>query len=571
MMIQLLAELKKFRELISEKEARAFIRVQAFITTSAIFEAAMVFTVGGLLARFLGGSEESRIVTVQNQFVEIVFGSPSLQNAIYFTLMITILSSLLSLRVAYINAFFAVSVGSSLSARLFETYLESRMIEGSALQSPPLIKNIIQESYRFCMAFMQPLMVLNLNFITFCTVALGLIFFDPFASFVTFGFFVAVYLMVFLTINTKLKIFGKRVSELYAERMELMIDVTQGFKDIKNLKASSRFINKFRESSNQLTSNLGSVQFLSQVPKIIIELAIIVIVVGVIAYVNYTGGDSLLFSSMAIFGVAAIRLLPVAQKLFHSISQLTANVSALDELALCNRTLNSIQVSTDFSDLKGGKVAQTPKMIRLEQVILTYPNSDARVGPFNFTLPLNKDSLIVGPSGVGKSTLGLFLTGCLENNSGKIYADDQEVSYSEFSVCLDSINYISQDSYLFRGNLTDNLTCFDTSINSSKVRTVAEAAELTKVINGLPRRWTAEIGENGSELSGGQRQRLILARALYHGGKVLLCDEITSALDRSTAKLVLKNLKDSFGSSVFIYITHDPSIFDPDINIIRIG
>jgi len=571
MMIRALAVLTKFRELISEREARAFMRVQALITVSAAFETVMVFTVGGLLARFLGGAEESKVVILQDLIVEAIFGSPSLQNVVYLAAIVTVLSSVLSLRVAYINAFFAVSVGANLSSRLFNSYLETGVVDGSNVESAPLIKNIIQESHRFCMAIMQPLMVLNLNIITFLMVTLGLLYFDPTATLFTFGFFVSIYLMVFLAINSKLKNFGRRVSELYAERMELMIDVTQGFKDIKNLKVSRRFTNKFEESSRQLTHNLGSVQFLAQVPKIVIEGTVIMVLVSVIAFSNYTAGDPAIFTTMAIFGVAAIRLLPVAQKLFHSASQLVANVSALHELASCYQDLKLKRNNMDYPELSVQGLPQMPKTIRLEQIVLLYPNSDVGVGPFSFELPLNKDSLIVGPSGVGKSTLGLFLSGYFENNSGKIFLDEHEVSYSEFSDWLNSINYISQDNYLFRGNLIDNLTCFDPSTDSLKLRTAADAAELTHIINDLPDSWTAEIGEDGDRLSGGQRQRLILARALYHGGAVLLCDEITSALDKATAKSVLNKLSKSFRGTVFIHITHDPSLFDSDINIISIG
>jgi ABC-type bacteriocin/lantibiotic exporter with double-glycine peptidase domain len=169
---------------------------------------------------------------------------------------------------------------------------------------------------------------------------------------------------------------------------------------------------------------------------------------------------------------------------------------------------------------------------------------------------------IIGSSGAGKSTLLNIILGLLTPSHGKVIVDNTEIS-TNLRSWHQLIGYAPQDSFLIKGSIAENIILsrgFD--ISYFKLNNLAGLTQLEEFISSLPNGFEESINSLGTNLSGGQKQRLSLARALYKNPRILILDEITSALDSKTEdKLIsqIANIKQSF---TIIVISHRPQILE---------
>ena len=150
-----------------------------------------------------------------------------------------------------------------------------------------------------------------------------------------------------------------------------------------------------------------------------------------------------------------------------------------------------------------------------------------------FNLKINKGETIafVGESGSGKSTIMNLITGFYTAQSGKLLIDGKDIKEIDLPSYRRFLSVVPQKTILFSGTIKDNITYGSPHISKERLDEVIEAAQLTSVIEKLPKGINTNIGEHGDKLSGGQKQRIAIARAIIRDPKVIIFDEATSALD----------------------------------------
>jgi ATP-binding cassette subfamily C protein len=174
-------------------------------------------------------------------------------------------------------------------------------------------------------------------------------------------------------------------------------------------------------------------------------------------------------------------------------------------------------------------------------------------------VPANEITVIQGPSGAGKTTIIDLLTGLHRPTSGRILIDGIDLRDISLRSWRSMIGYVPQELSLLHTSIAENITLGDATIGEAEIWQALEIAGATGFVRELSRGLATDVGEVGSRLSGGQRQRIALARALVRGPKLLIFDEVTSALDPDTEHDICQRISRLAGEITIVAITHRPA------------
>ena len=179
----------------------------------------------------------------------------------------------------------------------------------------------------------------------------------------------------------------------------------------------------------------------------------------------------------------------------------------------------------------------------------------------SLTVPKGGLTVIVGQSGIGKSTLLKLLLGLYRPNSGTLSIDTPDGPIMADRSTRSLFSYAPQGNFLLSGTIRENLTFTNPQASEAEIRAALHASALDEYIDTLPQGLETVLMENGAGLSEGQAQRLSLARAIISGAPVLLLDEVTSALDAATEATVLERICALPGKTC-IAVTHRPAALE---------
>ena len=199
-----------------------------------------------------------------------------------------------------------------------------------------------------------------------------------------------------------------------------------------------------------------------------------------------------------------------------------------------------------------------PQALVFRDVTFSYEGEERAVlQNFSARVPLDRWTCLTGASGRGKSTLYRLILATYRPQSGEIILETDRGEFPCSATTRRLFGFVPQTPTLFSGTLRENLLLAKPEASDDELRGALQAAACD-FVSALPQGLDTPLGENGQGLSAGQRQRVAIARALLSGAKVLLLDEITSALDRDTEAVVLKNLKETIPAA--LAATHRPEI-----------
>lgn len=208
--------------------------------------------------------------------------------------------------------------------------------------------------------------------------------------------------------------------------------------------------------------------------------------------------------------------------------------------------------------------------IRVSDVEFAYQGADAKVlEHFTHDFVPGSRTAIVGPTGVGKSTLIRLLLSLLKPQSGSItiYSGDVELSVSPSTRC--NLVYVPQGNSLFSGTIRENLLMGNPEATDEQMHQALRTAAADFVLD-LPDGMDTQCFEAGGGLSEGQAQRIAIARALLRPGSILLLDEFSSALDASTETILMERLTSQLPDHTMIFITHRDKIIDYCTSTLRL-
>ena len=194
--------------------------------------------------------------------------------------------------------------------------------------------------------------------------------------------------------------------------------------------------------------------------------------------------------------------------------------------------------------------------VRFEDVCFYYNQGEDVLTDINLDVPAGSTVALVGPTGVGKTTLVSLIPRFYDVIEGNVSIDGVDVREIELDQLHQSVSMVLQDVFLFHGTIRENILFGKPDATEEEMIRAAEIANASEFIDHMPNGYDTLIGERGVKLSGGQKQRLSIARAVLKDSPILILDEATSSVDTETELLIQQALDRLIKGRTTIIIAH---------------
>ena len=471
---------------------------------------------------------------------------------------IFIIKSIYIVAFNYIEARFIFNRRYTVSHDLMSSYMQAPYTFHLGRNTAELLRNITQEVNIVVNQVFTNILQMCREGLMAVSILLFLLVMEPLITLIVILFSgIGAGSFLFLT-QKKVKRYGE---EAQVHRRNMIKAVNQGLGGIKDARVLNReqeFIETFRKEAYESTRLMAYIRYIQQIPKPVVETTAVIAMMLIAALMVWQGRPmSTIIPILTLFAMATVRLMPAVQQLSSLYTKFKYNVAAINPIYEDFRDLKEYREQF-LADRKKNERIELSESISATGVSYSYPGSDEQaLHDVSFTIPKGKAVAFVGESGAGKSTIVDLLLGLMEPSNGVIAADGVDI-HDSLSAWQKNIGYIPQSIYLADESIRSNVAFGVPAdeVDDEKVWQALESAQLKDMVERMPGKLDAVIGENGTRISGGQRQRVGIARALYHEPQVLVMDEATSALDNVTEKEITRAIESLRGDRTVIMIAH---------------
>ncbi len=348
----------------------------------------------------------------------------------------------------------------------------------------------------------------------------------------------------------------RQMRERSADLGSFLIETLMGVRLVVTSNAEAHEVARFREHNRGFIESLLAMQLTSYLAGALPSTILTLSTAAVFLY----GGKLVIDGAMSIGALVAfmayhLRLLAPVQNLLGLYTNLaTARVSL-------SRVFELLDTQTEVIERPDAAALNEVRgEIAFENVTLRHDREAVVLDAVSFRIPAGSICAIVGPSGVGKSTIADLMLRLYDPQSGTVKLDGRDVRDLRLADLRRTVALVDQTPFLLNASVAENIAYAQPAATRAEIIEAARAAAIDEFINTLPDGYDTQVGERGLTFSTGERQRIAIARALLRRPAVLVLDEPTAALDPLTEQSVSAALSHLLRDRTAIIITHRLSL-----------
>lgn len=458
-------------------------------------------------------------------------------------------------------------VGNEIGVLVFRATLMQSYKDFSKRHSSEVISGILTKTSSVIFDSIIPTLNIFSSILIFIAILIPLLYINTLATLSSLFIFGLIYLLIMLTSKKNMTDVSEKTANLSNKLVQMIQESLGSFRDIKLDGIHEVFINLYKLIDLDLRRAQSLGQFMGQYPRYVAESIGMIVMILFALYLVEADGASAAIPLIGLLALAAQRIFPLLQQMYGSwVNLRIGKKSFLDVMEIISTPASS-------KDSRSIKELVFNREIAFDAISFAYSESTSLIENFSIKIKFGEKVGVIGRSGSGKSTLLDLLMGFQLPCLGSIRVDGVDLSNDNLDAWQKSIAHVPQNVFILDKTIEENIAfgVHKIDIDQEQMKKVIEQSHLTDLIESLPNGILTIVGEGGGHLSGGQKQRIAIARALYKGAKVLVLDEITSALDAETESGIAKIVSGLGSAYTVIMASHSEVALKDFDRVIRMN
>jgi ATP-binding cassette subfamily B protein len=536
---------------------RRRLQLLALLALTLLASLAEVFSIGAVLP-FLG------VLTVPEKVYTHAYAQPLIAHlgittpqglllpATVLFCAAALMSAAIRILAIWLRTRMTFATGADLSVEVYRRTLYQPYAVHLARNSSEVIDAVSGKVNTVIFNVLGPLLILGSNALMLGVILVALLLYKPVVALATFAGFGLIYLVIYRVSRAHLRANSQRVAIESTRRIKSLQEGLGGIRDVLLDHSQAVYCAEYRNADRRMRRAQAHNAVTGEAPRFAIEALGVCFIAGLaFTLARQPEGFSAALPVVGALSIAAQRMLPLLQQVYHALTSLSGSERSLhDTLALLEQPMPDAG-----ADAPGQRV---PFEHTLECIGVSYryrPDRPWSLRGLNLRIAKGSRVGFIGATGSGKSTLLDIVMGLLQPVEGTLRVDGLPITATNARLWQRRIAHVPQTIYLSDASIAENIAFGvpPEDIDMARVRHAAAQAQMAQTIQGWPQGYETFVGERGVRLSGGQRQRIGIARALYKQADVLVLDEATSALDHQTERAVMAAI-DGLGRELTILV-----------------
>lgn len=478
----------------------------------------------------------------------------------------------------YFSAQLVMGISHSWSTKIYELLTMEKLGDHNSRTSSSAI-NAARGDVAVASAFVTSSIQLCVSLLTIGAYFCVMIFVARGAGLVSCAGISVVIILLYQRNRIRTTVLGERVRRLGIKTIGI-INLTYGaYKEIKIDSRRDILLEKFSQTNLEQVKAQRDYNCMAGRQGVMLENLMQAGLFFLLAAVLATGMDlTFILPQAVVFLTLLIRMIPKAKQVVNTLSELHFGRRCMEMVRDNLERYRQIKEAAAEQKKQREKDVTLKQGIRIRDISFHYPGSRLILNHADMDIPAGESTVVIGPSGEGKTTLLDLVLGLLHPDGGHIWYDDFDLVDgvdAEGPCWADMgkvVSYIPQVVHLDNETVRDNVVFMaeEGEGDEEKVISCLKHAQIWDDVCQMPQGIDTIIGQNGATISGGQRQRIALARALYKSFEILILDEATAALDMETERAVIDSIRKVKGDKTLLMVTHHMSLAEECDHVYRI-